>query len=381
MKKINTEDFIERSIKVHGDKYSYDKTNYTRAKDKVIITCPKHGDFEILPHNHLNGQGCVRCSKCTCTEDFIEKANIIHDNKYNYNKSTFIRSNQKIIITCPKHGDFKQTPNDHLSGHGCPECAKENILLSTKKSAKTTEEFITEAIKIHGNKYDYNKVNYINNISPVTIICPIHGEFQQVPTVHINARGGCPICGKISAAEKQRISKEYFIKLANEIHKNKYNYSKMNYINYKTPITIICPIHGEFSQMPSKHLIGHGCPNCNSSFLENSIEYFLRKENIKFEREKSWEWLIYKSKMRVDFYLPNNNLVIECQGKQHFESVDLFGGKEEFEERVKRDRLKYNLCLNHGINLIYYSNVSITKYNYPFKVYKNLDDLKKIILG
>lgn len=312
MKKINTEDFIERSIKVHGDKYSYDKTNYTRAKDKVIITCPKHGDFEILPHNHLNGQGCVRCSKCTCTEDFIEKANIIHDNKYNYNKSTFIRSNQKIIITCPKHGDFKQTPNDHLSGHGCPECAKENILLSTKKSAKTTEEFITEAIKIHGNKYDYNKVNYINNISPVTIICPIHGEF---------------------------------------------------------------------SQMPSKHLIGHGCPNCNSSFLENSIEYFLRKENIKFEREKSWEWLIYKSKMRVDFYLPNNNLVIECQGKQHFESVDLFGGKEEFEERVKRDRLKYNLCLNHGINLIYYSNVSITKYNYPFKVYKNLDDLKKIILG
>jgi hypothetical protein len=382
MKQLNTEDFIKRSNKVHKNKYNYGKTNYTGAKNKVTITCPKHGDFEILPYNHLSGQGCVRCRKCTCTEDFIKKANIVHNNKYIYDKSIFIRSNQKVTITCPKHGDFIQTPNGHLGGHGCPMCAKENNLFRIKESAKTTSKFIDEAISIHGSRYDYSKVNYINNRTPVTIICPEHGEFQQIPTVHINAKGGCPICGNISAGEKQKLTKERFIELAKNIHGNRYDYSRANYINYKTVITIICPEHGEFLQTPQKHLsAGHGCPNCCKSFLEKSVRDLLIEGNINYEQEKSWEWLTCKSKMRVDFFLPDKKLAIECQGRQHFEAIDLFGGEEEFLDRVKRDELKYKLCLDHGVNLIYYSNISTAKYNYPHKVYENLADLKKFLLG
>lgn len=126
-KKYTTDEFIERAIKIHGNLYDYSETIYGKnKKEKVKITCPKHGPFLITPESHLQGGGCKYCTvgEVFNTEDFINKAKNIHKNKYIYDKTIFTGAFNKVIITCPQHGDFLQTPHKHIQGHGCPECAK-----------------------------------------------------------------------------------------------------------------------------------------------------------------------------------------------------------------------------------------------------------------
>ena len=132
------------------------------------------------------------------TKDFIIKAQEIHGNKYNYSKVQYINSSTKVEIICPKHGSFWQTPNSHLSRKGCPEC---NGGISLTK-----EKFIEKANKLHNFKYDYSKVEYINNHTKVCIICPKHGEFWQTPNAHTSRSSGCPTCGHNSTVEHKKIS-------------------------------------------------------------------------------------------------------------------------------------------------------------------------------
>ena len=135
----------------------------------------------------------------------------------------------------------------------------------------TTETIIERFKEVHGGRYNYSKVRYINMNTPVCIICPIHGEFWQNP--HNHERGAtCPECAKIRIANKNRITYEEFIKRAKEKHGNKYNYSKVVYVNNRTKICIICPIHGEFWQKPSEHLRGSGCRKCADEYTSNLIK-------------------------------------------------------------------------------------------------------------
>lgn len=121
----NTCDFIERSKLIHGMKYSYSKVNYIHINTKVIITCADHGDFMQQPASHLQGKGCLECGgkKQSNTEEFIDKAKIVHGSKYNYSKVDYAGVSSKVVITCADHGDFTQSPNQHLQGCGCPSCS------------------------------------------------------------------------------------------------------------------------------------------------------------------------------------------------------------------------------------------------------------------
>ena len=176
------------------------------------------------------------------------------------------------------------------------------------------------------------------------------------------------------------LTTEEFIRRSKEIHGDKYDYSKTNYIDNKSKVTIICPIHGEFEQIAAEHLRGHGCSKCYCSKLENLMRSFLEKENINFIERKTWDWLIFKGSQHVDFYLPEYNIAIECQGRQHFEPVNSFGGIPDFEDRQERDKNKLELCTKHNIKLIYFSNLSTkdNPYPYPYKVYENLEELMSI---
>lgn len=192
-KKLTTEEFIERAMKVHNDKYDYSKVNYKKSNVKIIIICPIHGDFEQIPNNHLSGTGCPKCAnektsmKLTLTtEQFIKKANDVHNNFYDYSEVNYKSAHKKIIIICPKHSEFEQTPGNHLNGQGCPKCANER-----KKSS--TEQFIKKATEVHNDKYDYSKVEYIHSKKPIIAICSIHGEFEQIPNNHLRGNG-CPKC-------------------------------------------------------------------------------------------------------------------------------------------------------------------------------------------
>ena len=374
-KVISTEEFIERAKEIHHGKYNYDKTKYLSSNTEVIITCPVHGDFLQKPHVHLLGCGCPQCGLQLAKDkmslgllEFLKRANEVHNNYYDYSKVNYINSETKVIIICPIHGEFEQTPSNHLRGQGCPVCAG-NI-------KSNTAEFIEKARQVHGDEYDYSKVNYVNALTKVTIICPIHGEFEQTPGKHLIGCG-CPNCkGNLISQQKTSNTAE-FIEKARQVHGDKYDYSKVNYVNALTKVTIICPIHGEFEQTPNNHLYGKGCPGCNSSRLEEQVQLFLNQNRIKFVYQKSWDWLIYKRKQFLDFYLPEYNVGIECQGIQHFTDEGIFEKSSSLEERSLRDINKQKLCAEHNIRILYFSNMSTktNKFNYPYLVIEDLESL------
>ena len=200
-KRSNRDEFILRAKEIHGDEYDYSKVEYKSSMDKVTIICKKHGEFEMTPMCHLLGQKCPKCQgRNLNTEDIIELFREKHGNKYDYSKVVYEKMHKKVIITCPKHGDFPQTPSKHLIGRGCPKCAVEK---RSQAQFLTNEEFIEKSRKIHGDKYVYDKVDYKGAHVPVTIICPTHGEFTQIPNDHLCGHG-CPSCGNnISLAETE----------------------------------------------------------------------------------------------------------------------------------------------------------------------------------
>jgi len=191
--------FCDSANAVHGDLYDYSKVEYTTAKEKVIVICKDHGEFRVSPDNHITkGAGCPVCgrfkqniSRSMKFDDFVVNARNVHGSKYIYVSGKFVNASTKTIIICPKHGEFKQTPNKHLAGQGCVECGRERI--SSKKSY-TTEDFIKKAKEVHGDTYDYSKVKYINSLTPVEIVCKEHGLFNQTPNAHISAKCGCTKC-------------------------------------------------------------------------------------------------------------------------------------------------------------------------------------------
>jgi len=272
------------------------------------------------------------------TEDFIKKSKKIHGDKYFYENSIYVKSLEKIIITCKEHGDFYQKPNDHLSGSGCPKCAK------NKKS--NTQEFIIKANEIHNNKYGYSEVNYKGWNNKIDIICEIHGIFKQTPNNHLNGKG-CNKCGG-----NKKLTNDEFIYKAKKIHNELYDYSQVKYINTEIYVKIICKEHGIFEQKPYNHLLGRGCPICKSSKGELRIMNFLSKNNIQFIPQKTFEGCKYKLNLAFDFYLIELNTCIEFDGEQHFKSNKHFGGEKKFELTKVRDDIKNRFCEKTNIKLI-----------------------------
>ena len=237
----------------------------------------------------------------------------------------------------------------------------------------TKEEFVEKARKVHGDKYDYSKVEYQDNRTKVCIICPQHGEFWQKPNDHLNGCG-CKPCSLITRSIKQKMTQEEFLSRAKEIHGDKYDYSKTEYQSATKHVIITCPLHGDFWQTPNRHINAYqGCPTCNESKLENEVRIFLNESKIKFITQKRFDWL---GRQSLDFYIEDLKIAIECQGKQHFEKggwekshIDLL---KQYAVIKERDERKRNLCAEHGIKILYYSNLGI---EYPYKVFEDKDKL------
>ena len=350
--RMTTKKMVENFNSVHGNKYDYSNVDYVNSKTKVCIICPEHGEFWQRPNNHLNGRGCPECAnesngeRCRSTkEEFIIKARKVHDDKYDYSKVEYDGYKTKVCIICPEHGEFWQKPNDHLKGCGCKKCANDK---TRERKTLTKEEFIKKAYEKHGVKYDYSNVNYVNSATKVCIICPKHGEFWQVANSHLQGVG-CPKC-----SGKYVPTTEEWIASARKVHGEKYDYSKVEYVNAHTKVCIICDEHGEFKQTPANHLLGQGCQKCNLSHLERDVMNYLDDVGITYEYQKRFDWLGLQS---LDFYLPDYNVGIECQGEQHFFPVEHFGGEDGFKQTLKRDKRKKALCEKHEVKLLYFGNV------------------------
>jgi very-short-patch-repair endonuclease len=219
----------------------------------------------------------------------------------------------------------------------------------------TREDFIKKAKEIHGSKYDYSFVNYINNKTKVTIICHTHGRFEQQPNNHITNQQNCPKCSEVTLTnhnKNQSMGVIDFTKKAKTIHGEKYDYSLVNYINKKTPVIIICEKHGKFSQKPTHHLKKCGCPQCNESKGEQKIKEILETKGIYYIKQKTFPQCKIKNYLPFDFYLPEYNTCIEFDGEQHFKPIKIFGGYERFKKQQQTDEFKNKFCCENNIKLI-----------------------------
>lgn len=301
-------------------------------------------------------------------KNFVEQARRVHGNKYNYDKTIYVKAKEKVIITCPIHGDFEQRPQDHvLKGCGCQKCKAQRTIETHSYNFDT---FLKLAKEKHGDKYKYDENSYVKYSSKIKIICPIHGEFWQMPRDHITTSCGCPKCGRLQANESEKYTLNEFVDKANKIHFNKYDYSKVKYINSNTKITIICPEHGEFEQRPANHLSGQGCPKCRlvgQTRLFNKLKQTFPNEEIIWEAtNKIIPWI---GNQRIDIYFPKINLAVELMGQQHYEKIPYFKNGASLEITRQRDELKRKKCKENNCILIE------IKYNYTQTDYNNLAKL------
>ena len=198
--RMSQEEFIKRATEKHAGKYSYDKVVYRDSHTRVIITCPIHGDFKQLPYHHLNGSGCKKCGtaltkekESVSLEEFIDRAKACHTIQYDYSKVVLNGVQSIVRIICPIHGEFKQRACTHLRGHDCPKCGYAQNAI---KRTKPLEKFIEDAIRVHGDKYDYSQTVYLGAKKKVAIRCKKHNMvFWQKPNAHLNGNG-CPICAQ-----------------------------------------------------------------------------------------------------------------------------------------------------------------------------------------
>lgn len=292
-KRLTQEEVIARFREVHGDRYDYSKTEYKNMNEKVCIICPIHGEFWQTPQTHLKS-GCPKCGAASCSkklskgrDGFIKDSIMAHGYKYDYSKVEYIDAHTKVCIICPEHGEFWQIPTNHISKKmGCPKCG---VIKRAKSQMKKKDTFIKEAIAVHGNMYDYSKVDYKGANAKVCIICPIHGEFWQRASHHVKHKNGCPYC---SASKGEKSIKSYFTK--------------------------------------------------------RNIE-FIPQYKIQIQEMS----MFGINKPKIDFFLPQYNTFVEFNGIQHYEYNPFFHENEEdFQKQLDRDKRLRQYCKQRGINLI-----------------------------
>lgn len=389
------EDIIAACKAVHGDKYDYSQIQEKIAnKDcKIPIICHnkdslgnEHGVFLQPLSRHLNNRNCPKCVGKNVTlsdEEILARAKKVHNDEYEYISVTRNENNRAFIkMIChvkdengKEHGEFVQSYHHHvIRAQGCPIC---RYIKSAASKRRTLDETIRLAREIHGDKYDYSQIKeYKNDRIPYPIRCKIHDyTFMQNFNNHINFKHGCPICGIEKCAESRRYTLQEWIDIATEKHKGKYGYDRVHetFDNEDGMVWIYCKKHKEyFKQRKTNHLFGQGCPICKESKLEIEITNLLTENKFTFSRQHTFDWLRNVRNLYLDFYLPEYNIAIECQGKQHFKCGGWTNDEQDYLEIEQRDNLKRKLCEEHGIKILYYSNLGI---EYPYKVIENKEEL------
>ena len=310
--------------------------------------------------------------------EFIERAVQIHGDNYDFSQIDYVNNTTKIKVYDNILKEyFWITSASILVGCG----NKKNIGKKLNEKFKLgVENFIEKAAVRHNNKYDYSEVEYVNNRTKVCIICPEHGEFIATPDVHLSGCG-CKYCNRGVV-----FNNDDFIKMSNIVHNNKYTYTKTEYKKALKKVIITCPIHGDFYQTPSKHINGHGCPECAKLYRKKESKlYDVLKEVFNNETViHSYHDKDILGKQEIDIFFPKYKIGVEFQGEQHFKPID-FGGHGDvaaykfFQENQLRDKKKKEICEQNNIHLLYFSNVEEEDELHGRKIYHNYSDLIYVI--
>jgi hypothetical protein len=368
---IDTNDFIKKSSNVHQDKYDYSSVEYINFLHKVSIYCKKcQKSFLQSPKLHLMGSGCQTCGRNShkekmmkSNENFISESQKKHldingNPLYDYSKTIYTGAKNKVIITCKRCGsDFEQRASHHLNGSGCVRHKSDSVRSVRGRNFSNTIEFIEKSVKIHKNKYDYSKVNYINNITKVEIYCNLcKSYFFQKPLTHLRGHG-CQKCAINSQRNKMSFTNNIFIDKSKNIHikndgKLSYDYSKTIYTGAKNKVIITCKKCGnDFEQRASHHLNGAGCPKCSISNSEKYIERQLILNKIDYSYQYRFCNCKNKISLPFDFYLPKYNICIEFDGTFHYEIKTTHGGFDRLVKQKYNDKIKTKYCNANNIRL------------------------------
>ena len=270
------------------------------------------------------------------TQAFITKARLVHGDRYDYSKVEYTNAKAKITIICKQHGEFQQTPSNHLCKFNCNKCANNAKL--------TTEQFIEKAIQVHGDKYDYSKVEYKNADDKIIVVCKEHGDFLQIPDFHVNRKSGCAKCANNVTSDTKS-----FIFKATKVHGDTYNYDKTEYINNYTHVTIICKKHGEFNQIPYVHVYqGCGCPHCINK-TEHKFLLMLKEHLPTIQHQFKAQWCKRKQCLPFDFVIEDKKIIIELDGEQHYKQVANWTAPE-IQQEV--DAYKMKMANENGYSVI-----------------------------
>ncbi len=358
MKKLTNQEVIDKLTNLYGETCDCSKIQYVNTRSLLKLVCKVHGEFYQHANNALQGRGgCLKCkARFPTQKSFIDELEKLHPGKFEYDKVVFATQKEKIILTCKKHGDFICTAKQALKNKEPCAICKQEIKESSKKTKVKIDyfeiqkqRFFNRSAKIHNNKYDYSKSVYKGPREKIEIICPIHGSFFQSPRDHVIGKG-CKKCASITTANKTKIGRDEFLRRARNTHGIQYEYGEYKGMHNK--MEMFCPTHGLFLCTPHNHIVGCGCPNCANSYGEKNIHIWLNDHGINHEQHK--HILIGKHNYYVDFYLEYFGLkfVIEFNGIQHYQPINFFGGEKRFKEQQKRDQMIRDFCLENNIIIL-----------------------------
>lgn len=368
---------IDMSVAVHGEKYSYDQIEFNQhpsMKIKVPIECPNHGTFMQSFSSHIYARsGCPHCGAWSAAakrqlsipkteQKFIADALATHGDQYTYEHVQYVNSHTPVTITCPTHGDFIKRPVKHLSSQeGCPGCSATDRIQRTTRF-KSFDEVIADANQIHEHEYQYTAIlqdnDHIATTDRLLINCPIHGQFTQTINKHVYQRTGCRQCFTERNARTRSKTTEQFIKDSIRTHGKRYSYDSVDYRGAHQHVLITCPDHGLFSISPANHVLKQqGCNVCASSGPELIIRQWCIDNNIRYIQQYKPDGCVSPTtgaQLRFDFFLPDNNLLIEYDGIYHYQPIDHGTGTsvEDFHAGQHRDRTKTEYAKKNGIPLL-----------------------------
>ena len=279
------------------------------------------------------------------SKDYSSLVSEIAGTSYLVDYEIGLPSKGNLNVTCLRHNThYIQRLDQFLSGsHTCKVCKTESSIIPFHIK-------VCEANKIHDNKYEYDETNYRGVKSKTTIICPTCGPFRQSFYKHIDCGQGCPRCCERNPYKGR--CEEYenkFISDALAIHGDRYDYSMVKYVRSRDKVKIVCPEHGVFEISPNNHISKvHGCNICAASSGEKIIHNYLNEKGITYYNEVWFSDCRYINPLPFDFHLPNQNLLIEFHGGQHYFPVSLFGGVSSYETTKIRDKIKWDYSQNEN---------------------------------
>lgn len=347
-KKISLEKLYVECKSIYGDKYDLSRIieKGHDSKYEIEIGCKKHGWVVTRLYKFRKGDGCPICRKESTsgkrmkytTSSYIKKATEIHGDKYDLSKVVYRGANEPITVICRKHGEFHPTAYNFLHGSGCMECSYERLRDEKKKPQR---KYIEDCKKVHGDKYVIDEtIGYTDTKHDVYPICREHGRFSINASSFLSGCG-CPMCSK-----SRPLTTEMFIQRASAVHNGYYRYDTTEYTDAKHKVRIICPLHGEFEQLPSEHLYGKGCRKCARQVSKSELavlEYV--RSLVGDDNVRSNDRTLLGNNREIDIYIPSMKIGIEYDG--------LVWYSEKF--RVGYNSLldKTSECLSNGILLVH----------------------------